>query len=393
MNVNNGIMLPNYENSILNLISSILENYDVKPFHPVLKQNLNLSKKQNVILFILDGFGMNLYSKFAEKTFLKDHFVDKLTSVFPPTTSAAISSITSGRAPIEHGAIGWTLFFKEFAKNIDYLPNWDSISTKTQNSNKYNVYDMVGAESIFSILRKKRPELMLYQITESGLQSSFNVNKVAANTTVMSPQNSEDRYDLIYNTIIQHPNLQKFIYSYSSSPDHLEHHHGVFSQEVEEFLNKTFLELKILCEKLKGTSTSILITADHGLIDIDEYFYLNEDEELFQSVILPAFPEPRFLSFFVKKHRMNQFLKAAEKYEDHFWILSREEFLNSKLLGMGIEHAKIDDFVGDYLFIAKSTKALRGIYQQNGKWDKEFKAHHAGITPAEMQVPLLNIEL
>ncbi len=393
MNDEYGIHLPNYQNSILNLTASILSAYQVTPFHPPLKQKMELENKQNIVLFILDGFGLNLYRKHAAETFLKNHYVDTLTSVFPPTTSAAITSLNSGRTPWEHGAIGWTLFFKEFAKNIDYLPNWDSITATTQNSFVYNVYDIVGAESIFSLLRDKRPDLMLYQITEERLQSSYNVNLTAANTTVMSPTRKENRYELIYKTITQHSQLRKFIYSYCANPDHLEHHHGVYSQEVAAFLQKTFQKLEELCQRLQGTDTSMLITADHGLIDIDDYYYLNEDEELFQSVILPAFPEPRFISFFVKKHRIQQFLRASEKYENDFWILSRAEFLQKNLLGSGIEHPKIDDFVGDYVFIAKSTKALKTIYQQNGKWEKEFKAHHAGITPAEMQVPLIHIEL
>lgn len=389
----NKMIKPDYTNSILNVTSSILENYEVQPFHPALKQKLNLSEKQNVVLFVLDGFGMNLYKRFAENTFLQVHFIDTITSVFPSTTSAAISSITNGRSPLEHGAIGWTLYFKEFAKNIDYLPNWDSITTTVQNPFKYNIYDILGAESIFSILRKQCPDLCLYQITEAGLKTSFNVNLVAANTTLMSPNSYEDRYELILKTIKQHPQLRKFIYSYSASPDHLEHHHGVFSEQVEKFLQQTFNSLKILCEKLSGTNSTIIITADHGLIDIDEYYYLNEDKDLFQSVILPAFPEPRFISFFIKNHRRQQFIKAAQKYENDFWILSREDFFHENLLGFGKEHAKIDDFVGDYLFIAKSTKALRAIYQQNGKWKEEFKAHHAGITASEMQVPLLCIDL
>ncbi|HPR18078.1 MAG TPA: alkaline phosphatase family protein [Candidatus Cloacimonadota bacterium] len=385
------IMLPDYRNSIVNLTASILTAFGVSPHHPPLEQLTLPQENRNIVLFILDGFGYNLYCKYAAETFLAKHFVSTLTSVFPPTTSAAVTSLTTGRTPLEHGAIGWTLFFKEFAKNIDYLPNWDSITATAQSPFKYNVYDIVGAESIFVPIAQNNPEALLYQITDKHLQNSFNVMRTSANSTVMSPTPDEDRYDLICKVIKQHPQIRKFIYSYSPSPDHEEHKHGVFSAEVEMFLRDTFQKLENLCAKLAGTDTSIIISADHGLLDIGEYYYLNEDKELFESVILPAFPEPRFISFFVKRHREKQFLQAAQKYEEDFWILPRTDFMGSHLLGMGMEHPKIDDFVGDYLFIAKSDKAMRYIYQQNGKWNEEFKAHHAGITPAEMEIPLIHI--
>ena len=56
-------------------------------------------------------------------------------------------------------------------------------------------------------------------------------------------------------------------------------------------------------------------------------------------------------------------------------------------------HSKIDDFLGDYLIIAKSDKAMKSISRKNGKWKKEFAAHHAGLTSGEMQVPLFKMDL
>ena len=55
-------------------------------------------------------------------------------------------------------------------------------------------------------------------------------------------------------------------------------------------------------------------------------------------------------------------------------------------------HPKIDDFIGDYIAIAISDSAMKSIYMQNGKWKKEFKAHHAGLTEDEMLVPLFKID-
>jgi len=389
------IVYPDYKNSIVNLVSSILETYDVKTDHPPLKQldTKTLKTKKNIILYILDGFGMNLLNKFATSTkFLNKNLISPITSVFPSTTSAAITSIISGKTPWEHGAIGWTLYFKEFAKNIDYLPNWDSITYKTQNAKKYNIIDYIGADNIFNKISNTAHDIQQFYLTHKELSQSSNILRNSGTAEIIPYQDSKHLYKTLNKLILKSNSTRKLIFVYSSSPDNIEHHHGVYAEEVEKFIQETDSALEKLSLQLKGTDTTILISADHGLIDVDKYFYVNEDVKLFDSMIMPTFPEPRFISFFVKKHKMKQFEEAFQKYEDKFLLFERDEFLKHKLLGNGKMHPKIDDFIGDYMAIAISDSAMKSIYMQNGKWKKEFYAHHAGLTEDEMLVPLIKID-
>ena len=393
MNMN--IVYPDYKNSIVNLVSSILEIYDIKTDHPPLKQldTKVLKKKKNLVLFVLDGFGINLLNKFASSTkFMSKNYISPITSVFPSTTSAAITSLISGKTPWEHGAVGWTLYFKEFAKNIDYLPNWDSITSKTQDSTKYNVIDYVGADNIFSKITETNRDVKQFYFTHEELSECPNVIRNSGSAQIIPYSNNENLFHSLNNLISKNDSEKKLIFIYSSSPDKLEHHHGVYAYEVENFLKEIDSALETLSSQLAGTDTTILITADHGLIDINKYYYTNEDDELFDSMIMPAFPEPRFISFFVKKHKMMQFEKAFKKYEDKFFLFKRDEFLKHEFLGNGKMHPKIDDFIGDYMAIAISDSVMKSIYMQNGKWKKEFCAHHAGLTEDEMLVPLIKIE-
>lgn len=386
---------PDYKNSIVNLVSSILEVFNVEADHPPLKQ-LNthaLKSKKNIVFFVLDGLGMNLINRFPISTkFLIQNLVSPITSVFPSTTSAAITSLNSGKTPWEHGAIGWTLYFKEFAKNIDYLPNWDSITSKTQDAKNYNITDYVGSENIFNKITQINSEVKQYYLTHEELSQSPNVILNAGSAKIVPYKDIPHLFKSIQELISNKTAERKLIFVYSSSPDKLEHQYGVYSNEVETFLRNINFEFETLSTKLKDTDTSLLITADHGLIDINKYHYANEDIELFDTMIMPTFPEPRFISFFIKKHKMKLFEKAFEKYKDDFLIFERDEFIDLKLLGSGKMHPKIDDFLGDYLAIGISHSAIKSIYEQNGKWKKEFYAHHAGLTEDEMVVPLIKIE-
>ncbi|MDO9578770.1 MAG: alkaline phosphatase family protein [Candidatus Cloacimonadales bacterium] len=397
MTFDNKVIFPDYKNSIINLTASILQAFDVQSDHPPLKQlnTLELKLKKNIILLILDGFGLNLFRKYEKSitAFLQPYFLDSITSVFPSTTSAAITSIMTGKTPWEHGAIGWSLYFKEFAKLIDYLPNWDSITSRFLNSAKYNTQDYLGGENIFAKIQTRNPEVLTYNMTLKGIDKSANTIKNSGSARIIGYKKTPQLFRILPKILKKNPGQRKFIYAYSSNPDHLEHLHGVGSQQVCSFLQETCWQLEKLQKKLQGTNTTLLISADHGLVDIGKYFYTNEDEMLFDSMIMPTFPEPRFVSFFIKKHKEDQFLIAIEKYEDDFELYSRQDLINEELLGFGKMHPKIDDFLGDYMMIATGNKAMKSIYMQNGKWKKEFAAHHAGLTAGEMQVPLFRIDL
>lgn len=97
------IVLPDYENSILNLINSILHYYHVETKYKgidVLDKRLE-RKYKNIVLIILDGMGENILNTFSPNGFLKKHQVRKITSIYPSTTTAAMTTYYSGKPPIE----------------------------------------------------------------------------------------------------------------------------------------------------------------------------------------------------------------------------------------------------------------------------------------------------
>ena len=224
---------------------------------------------------------------------------------------------------------------------------------------------------------------------------SKNLNSIrnSGPSTTISYKKTKHLFRKIKKIIQINKYQKKFIYAYSSSPDKLEHLFGTDSKKVKNYISNVDRLLEKLVVQLKGTNTTIFVTADHGLMDIQQYHYVNEDKELFDCLYMPTFPEPRFISFFVKPHKMDKFKEVINKYKDDYIFLTRQEFIAKGYLGNGIMHPKIDDFLGDYLAIAISTAAMKSIYMQNGKWKKEFLAHHAGLTEDEMLIPLIKIDL
>jgi hypothetical protein len=315
----------------------------------------------------------------------------KISSVFPPTTTAAITSYLTGLDPIEHGALGWTLFFKEYARYIDFLPIWDAAKHDKLNDNDYRLNDLISHKNIFSLINEKNKNVKLSYLTPEHIYDSNYTVKNSFPAEIYPYRSMENMFEELTNCVLDNEE-RKFIYSYSVNPDSLEHKYGVFSTEVREYLQNFISLLENFSRNIEGTGTVLLLTADHGLTDVNEYKYVNDDDALSDCLYLPVFPEPRFASLFVKNHRKKDFLKAVSSYMDKFILMDRNEFFQSGLLGNGIAHKKIDDFIGDYLLIAKEDTAIKPVYEQAGKADKEFVAHHAGLTSDEMSIPLVIME-
>ena len=69
----------------------------------------NLLKKdyKNIVVLLLDGLGTCIMeSNLKEDGFLRTHFIESISTVFPPTTVAATTSVMSGLQPIEHAWLG-----------------------------------------------------------------------------------------------------------------------------------------------------------------------------------------------------------------------------------------------------------------------------------------------
>ena len=95
----NSIVLPDYKNSILNITSSILKSYGINSRYSTLGLLDSALEKRykNVVLMIFDGMGIDiLENNLPDDSFLRRNNRQHITSVFPCTTTAAMTAYYSG---------------------------------------------------------------------------------------------------------------------------------------------------------------------------------------------------------------------------------------------------------------------------------------------------------
>ncbi len=349
------------ENDSVNTVQSIKKYYGLKQEH---RSNNKLDvifekkKPKHVVLMCIDGFG---YSFLKHSKFLNENVLQKVDTVFPPTTASATITLQTGLYPCEHGWIGWAQYFEEFDDTIELFTG-DSFF----NDNSYD-YSKVIKDIKFKPFYD--------EIDNSKIFFSFSEKFYPNNYPSVADQFKAVRkhMDSFENT---------FSYVYWTEPDTTLHRVGSKSKEAHDLINDIDNQIKENIDLFKDAL--VIITADHGHID-NEKFSFNEFENLEECFLRKPCIEPRFTNFFIKEGYKEQFLNSIKPLLPYFDLYTKEEFKNADFFNNGKMHPVLDKFLGDYVLIATDKYILE-------LKDKFYASAHAGATELEMEIPLIVIE-
>lgn len=359
------LTFPDYNDSILNLSCSILKSYGIAPKHPTMSEVDEILSQnfKHVVVILLDGLGMNiLENNLSHMDFLRRHLLRDYSSVFPPTTTASTTTMLSGLSPIEHGWLGWDVYFEKENKTVTCFHN--TLQNSSEIAADYNIpYKYLSYENIIDQINKKGSAKAnaIFPFGSEG-KPEFNSWLNAIRKTCKT----EDR---------------TFTYAYWENPDSMLHQEGTNSLNIMKEIQKLNAKLSSFCEELKDTV--IFITSDHGHTDIQNEF-LEDYPEIIEMLERPTSIEPRAISFYVKPEYKEAFPEVFNKhFADSYKLFTKQEVLDKNLFGPGFPNDNLTG-IGDYIGIAYTGKTLL--------WDrhcKQFRSHHAGITKNEMRIPLI----
>lgn len=355
--------------SLINFSNSILKRYGINTFHDSIKEVDELLKnKKKIVLILCDGMGkylLNIHKDVAKD--LLDHYFITISSTFPPTTVAATTALLSGKYPLETGYMAWSQPFNNFSINLDMFTKRDSQSKLIADPNLYeNEYPLY--ENIVSLINKKNKKNIAKGIFEYPVDQK-------------GPKN----FDGTLNKILEYAYQEEetFTYVYLQNPDHDSHDYGVNSIQVKN-------DIKLINDKIKkfadeNKDLTIIVFADHGQINIDSIILEKYPDILKFIKYHPSF-EPRSSNIKLKDnvnhHEFEQLFNSY--FGDDFLLLTKEEVLKEELFGYDIKNSCYSRFIGDYMAIAKTNKAIF-----LNKEEAHFVGHHGGPTKEEMEIDLL----
>lgn len=353
---------------------------------------------RHVVILLVDGMGANLLARevaTVERVLDAPHTRGALTSIFPSTTVAALSSLWTGAAPAQHGVVGLNLLLPDLGAMI-FMITFSSLVSGTAD-------DMLRAGvSPESFLRA--PGLGEQLVAQGIHVESFNAAELL-NTPLsrmfsrgVSGQTGSSGWRQMLGQIRAHlerPRDEKSLsVAYWPKVDTYAHLSGWNSAEVATELRDVLQAVQTeLLEKLSPrgrAGTVVLLLADHGqtLIPPRGHFYLETHPELQRMLLMRPAGELRVGYLYARQGARDDLVGYFDQHlADKFLALPSDEALAAGLFGPPPYAPETAVRLGDVVVISRddyvlATEMERGL-------NERFIGMHASMTPDEMAIPFL----
>ncbi|MCF6278652.1 MAG: alkaline phosphatase family protein [Anaerolineales bacterium] len=383
--------------------------YDAGGFAHLPQRIQDIFKKkeyETVIFFFIDGFGWRFYEQFKEHPFFvelsKRGSVKKLTSQFPSTTAAHVTAWHTGQTVGESGVFEWQYY--EPKLDALFAPLLFSFAGTTERdtaqASGIPPGDLYPTQTIYPALAKLKVEAHIFQ--HSAFTPSASSDTVMQGANVHAYKTLSEALVNI-RILLDEPSGSRYIGYYFGDVDSILHKYGPVSPqaqaEIETLLDTLLRQFLLPLSQHPHGKTLFLLTADHGHVEVDPATctYLNR--------------EPRFAGVedFFKRDQAGDALVPAGSARDMFLYIKddlldeAQVFLASRLTGIAdvvttqalIEAGYFGPVISE-TFLSRIGNLIILPYRYQSVWwymEDKFEqihyGHHGGLTPQEMEIPLI----
>ena len=402
-----GSVKPDYSGYCLsNVPSTIMSILGVSQTRPALPRDAlggtETSGVDNVILLLCDGFGYNEWKRQERKGFVgalsSKGSVRPISTVFPSTTAAALTTVTTGLTPQEHGLPEWYVYMDEVGEMIVTLP-FSRVGDRGRDTlvGQMNPKTLFDGETIFSKLRAGGVKCTSL-ISRSLAHTSY--SSISRGGSEVIPYTWASDLTVSLRRLIEGSRGRNFFYVYWSYVDTVEHVYGPNTDESEveaSLISHAFQEgFLSKFDREAAKRTLILVTADHGQIQVEprKTLYMNRYRKLTQSLernpsggpILP-WGSARDVYLRVEETKLEEVrLYLERKLEGVASVMTTKEAIDHGLFGMGKPTKKFLRRVGNLMILPHGVKTVWFRYREMDPLS--LRGHHGGLTRDEMTIPL-----
>ncbi|MBM9433286.1 alkaline phosphatase family protein [Flaviflexus equikiangi] len=346
--------------------------YDLDGLDPVASRaRLALPGASKAIVVLVDGLGFhNLSARSGHAPFLRRRMAerpDPIRTVSPSTTAAAVTALGTGLPPGQTAMAGYSLRDPGTGEPFNLI-SWNT---------SLRAEDWQRQRTIGELLAMSGRDMAVVQPAKflgSGL-----TNAAWRGGIPVVGESLEDRVDGALRALTR----SDLVYLYWGELDHVGHSRGWQSESWTAELELLDAQLADLARRAPA-DTLLVITADHGMIDVEERIDVAAIPALSEGVVLVA-GEERAAQVYTDEPEA-----LAGRWRDYLGdralVLTKSEWIASGMLGDVTEQtaSAIGDVVafasgrlgiGDSRFMSAGALSIRGL--------------HGSLTEEEMAVPCL----
>jgi hypothetical protein len=372
-------------------------------------ENLASLRYDAVVLFLIDSFGWRYFDKFQAAPFFsqvtRSGSVSKLTSQFPSTTAAHLTTIHTGMPVGEHGVFEWYYYEPSLDRVIAPLLNSFAGTPQrdTLKATGVKTSSLYPATTLYRPLKKQGVSATIYQHREYTPSTYSDVLFKGAKAVGFKTL-AEGLVNLAAGLSGSQP--PAYFFFYFDRIDALGHEYGPTSPQVEaEILVFLMTMEKIFLKALEGNKKKVLflMTADHGQSEVDPHttLYLNRDpafagvEKLLKTnrsgnPIVPG-GSARDFFLYIKEDRLEEARSfLASRLEGRADVRTVAELMEQGYFG-GLISPRMRARAGDLVILPYLGESI--WWFEKDVFEQRFYGHHGGLTREEMEIPLIKWEL
>lgn len=387
----NDFIFPEYNGkNFINIINSIKHNFGIND--GITLENKKIKKillnKEKVVFILVDAFGWKFYKSVREdskffKEIRKRGIEEKITSQFPSTTTAHVTSVITGKDVSTHGFFEWFTYDSKI--NEVFTPFLFDYEGKEEILPKDNLFKELKENGVCSTI-----------ITPNYINNSYYSRELFKDGKVKGYDSVEEMFDILLQGIKKDKG-KNFYYIYYPQIDSIGHEYGMSSYKAYFEINNFIKALDNFYNNVldKGVNEGIFIlSADHGQMEIKDRIYLNE---LIPNIEEYMLKDSKVRSIVPVGYNRDMFLYIKKEFETYVYELLKEKFKDKGEIYL------VKDLIDKGVFINPSETFLSrmgniviipydgyGVWWfEKGKYEISLKGSHGGLTKDEMEIPLL----
>jgi hypothetical protein len=356
--------LPDYAGACTtNLVPSLLEPPDERPaWLPAAAVEAD-----RVVLLVLDGVGWHqLQARRSITPTLSGMEGGPIRTVLPTTTATALTSISTGVPPGEHGVIGYRIDVDGEVLNILRWTTRRGDARESITPQKIQPLPPFGAQ--------RPPVITRTEFQRSGFTGAHLDGVRFRGWRVASTLVTE---------VVQATHAgEPFTYAYYDGVDKVSHEYGLGGFFDAELAAADRIVGDILERAPRGTA--VVVTADHGQVHVGADVTPLASEVAAHVEGQSGEARFRWLHAHPGQHRA-LYDAAVASHGDRAWVRTRDEIIDEGWFGPVVTDAARRR-LGDVALVAKGTAAFT---EPSDTGPYHLVGRHGSATPAELDVPLL----
>lgn len=365
------MVLPAYgRGSVSDIMPAVCAKLGVRGAEDV----LGLEDGDRWVVLLIDGLGDDLLAGSAEAApFLSGLRADGwvITAGTPSTTVTSITSLGTGLPPGQHGMAGYS--FRIHRREVLNALLWDSPTKGVELQPHGTWFERAEADGVAaSTVTPARFEGT--GLTESALRGA----------RFVGVRDESDGEGWLRSVVAAARSAERtLVYAYERALDHVGHGAGVASPEWTKVLRAIDARARRLRAELPD-DVRILITADHGMLDIPGRNFLLIEHEPSLSAGVRSFAGEGRLRHFYTEEPAAVADRWADRLGDHAWVRTRDDAIDEGWFGPVDD--RVRDRFGDVLVAMRTDWAVMSTQLPR---ELDIIGMHGSLTPVEMNVPLI----